>query len=458
MKRPLGWLASIAISLTLVFASSCKDTQDALGLGVRIRIEKTELSNGLTVILVPDKTVPVVAYQTWFRVGSVDERRGITGISHLFEHLMFKGTEKYGAKQFFEQLEAKGAEVNAFTTRDYTVYHETFTPNLLEKVIDMESDRLANIKFDKAALETERQVVFEERGLRTENSPSGKMQEAIWQLAFERHPYGWPVIGYPEDLVRIDVKDLNAYFNKHYAPSNAAIVVAGAIDPDKTLSLIKKYYGKLTDRPRPKREIPREREQNEEHRFVIHDHVASEQFIHAYHVTSADEDDSYALDVLANILFEGTSSRAHRLMVEEKDVVVGVSGYAFTPSYPGLFFMSATMKGDLNAEEAEKLLDRLINEAQEKEVSKEEITTAVKQLSVELVDSIRTPHGLAQMIGTVQTIFGDLERFPQEVAKYEKVTAADVKRVARKYLVPNNRSVVTLLPESRKAASGKGQK
>src|SRR5262249_48728743 len=161
-----------------------------------------------------------------------------------------------------------------------------------------------------------------------------------------------------------------------------------------------------------------EPEQHEEHRLVLRDKVASERFAQAYHVTSASEDDSYALDVLANILFEGTSSRAYRLLVEDKDVAAGISGSAFTPTYPGLFIISGTMKGGVPSSEAEKLLDQAIAEVQEKDVTPEEISVAVRQLTVQLVDSVRTPYGLGQLIGTVVTIFGDPERFADDLSKY----------------------------------------
>lgn len=433
-----------ALAVLLVFTGCNDKTKD---LGIHLKLDQRKLSNGLRVVMVEDHTVPIVSYQTWYRVGSVDESPGITGISHLFEHMMFKGTPKYGPKQFFEQLEAKGADVNAFTTRDYTVYHETFVPTLLEKVIDMESDRMANLKLDGEVLNTERLVVFEERKMRTDNSPDGRMQEALWGLAYQEHPYHWPVVGYPQDLASITVEQIQEYFKTHYQPGNAAIVVVGDIQPDKTFELIQKYYGPIAGRPQPERKITPEPPQEEEHRLVIHDGVASERFSQAYHITSANDDDSYALDVLANILFAGTTSRAYRALVEEKDIALGVGGSAFTPSYPGLFIISGTMKNGVPASQAETALDRVIAEIQEKGVTAQEIEVAVKQLTVQLVDSVRTPHGLATLIGTVQTVFGDPHRFKDDLAKYFRVSASDVKRVAQKYLVPNNRSVVTLVPK-----------
>jgi zinc protease len=421
------------------------------GLGVHLPLEQHTLSNGLHVVMIEDHTVPVISYQTWIRSGSVDETPGHTGIAHLFEHLMFKGTPRYGAKQFFEQLEAKGAEVNAFTTRDYTVYHEDFTPSLLAKVVDMESDRLSNLKLDQEVLDTERQVVLEERRMRTDNSPGGRIQEALWGLAFRRHPYNWPVIGYPQDLMGMKVDRLLEFYRANYQPANATLVVVGDIDPKALLDRIRKAYEPIPARPRPVRDIDPEPEQREERRITLYDRVASQRFSQAYHVTSAADDDSYALDVLANILFEGTSSRAYRSMVDEKDIVAGIGGSAYTPTFPGLFIVTATMKGKLETGQAEAELERLIGEVQEKGVTQDEIKRAVKQLTVQLVDSVRTPHGMAQLVGTVATVLGDPEKYSNDLEKYLKVSASDVQRVARKYLTPNNRSVVVMVPGSGKS-------
>lgn len=445
-------LLTATVVVTASLLASCR-SRTAETFGLKVEIETRKLSNGLTVILAEDHTIPVVSYQTWYRVGSVDERPGLTGISHLFEHLMFKGTEKYGPKEFFQQLEAKGAEVNAFTTRDYTVYYENFIPSLTDKVIEMEADRMAHLKLTEELLQSERMVVFEERRLRTDNSSEGRMQEALWNLAYRAHPYRWPVIGYPEDLAAITLEHVRSYFRTHYQPANATVVVVGDFDPGKVFARIKKEYGEIPALPRPRREIPAEPEQGEERRLLLHDEVASERFSQAYHVTSADEDDSYALDVLANILFAGTTSRAYRRIVDEKDLAVEIGGSAFTPTYRGLFFISGIMKNGVTAAEAEKLLDEVIREVQEKGVSDEEVQVAVKQLTVQLVDGVRTPHGLGIMIGTVQTTFGTLDRFADDLAKYLKVSAADVRRVAQKYLIPNNRSVVVLSPK-RTASSG----
>lgn len=442
-------LKLFALCAPLVLGCSC-NTSDlaASNLGIKLTVDRRTLSNGLSVIMVEDHSVPVVSYQTWYRVGSVDEHPGMTGISHLFEHLMFKGTPKYGPKQFFEQLEAKGAEVNAFTTRDYTVYYENAVPDLLDKIVDMEADRMANLTLNDEVLGSERLVVLEERKLRTDNTPDGKMQEALWGLAYHRHPYQWPVIGFPPDLMRMTVPLITDYFHDHYQPANATLVIVGDFDENKLFPIIKSHYEQVPAKPRPARDIPAEPEQEEEHRLVLRDHVASERVARAYHVTAASNDDSYSLDVLANILFEGTSSRAYRRLVEERDISEGVSGSAYTPTYPGLFIMNIMMKSGIPAIQGEDELDQVIREVQEHGVTDEEVKRAVKQLTVQLVDSVRTPYGLGQLIGTVTTIFGTPDRFADDLTKYLKVRPSDVKKMAIKYLTPNNRTVVTLKPEA----------
>ena len=426
-------------------ASGCNPFTDPLG--IKLNLKQYTLSNGMAVLLVEDPTTPVVSYQTWFHVGSVDEERGNTGMAHLFEHLLFKGTEKYGPKQFFQQLEAAGAEVNAFTTRDYTVFYEDFSPPLLEKVIEMESDRMANLILNDDVLNSERMVVFEERRLRMENSPEGKMQEALWQLAFRSHPYQWPVIGYPSDLLNITVPKLKEFMKTYFQPGNAAVIVAGNFKSADVMKWIRKNYDGIPGKPKPKRKIPPEYPQTEERRFVIRDAVVSERFAQAYPITSAQEDDSYALDVLAAILFEGTSSRAYRRLVEERDLVLSISGSAYTPAHPGLFIVTGTLKGGVPSALAEDALWQLIQEVQSRGVTQEEIQVAVKQLTVQLIDGIRSSHGMAPLLGTVQMIFGSPTRFLDDLKKYHQVTVADVQRVSQKYFNPNRRSVVTVIPQ-----------
>ncbi len=434
---------------TELSAAAMKENAELDRLGLHFPLETKILSNGLKILVVEDQTVPIVSYQTWVSVGSSDEIFGLTGMAHLFEHLMFKDSAKYGPRAFFNRLEAKGANVNAFTTRDYTVFHETMVPSLLPLAIELEADRLANLKIDPELLFTERQVVMEERRLRTENSPEGRMQEAVWAQIFKSHPYRWPVIGYEEDLKRMEVRDLEDFFARYYQPGNVTIVVVGAVKSVDVFAQIEKAYGMIPGKGRPSRKIAKEPVQTTPRRLVLKDQVASEKVTVAYPSTSAAEDDTYALDVLSNILFSGNDSRGYRRMVEEKQIALAVGGVNYTPLYGGIFMASATMRSGHPATEFETELDSLITDIQTKGVTATEIRTAVRQLTVQTVDSVRTASGLANMIGTVDAIFGDPMRFKEDLAKYSKVTEADVLRVAKNYLLPNRKNVVTLVPGDR---------
>jgi zinc protease len=322
-------------------------------------------------------------------------------------------------------------------------------PSLLDEAIQLEADRLANLKLDDETLFTERQVVMEERRLRTENSPEGRMQEATWDLAFQVHPYKWPVIGYPEDLKRMEVSDLQAFFSKFYQPGNVTIVVVGDVKAEDVFRKIEDAYGKIKGIAMLPRSIPKEPVQRASRKLEIHDQVATEKVTVAFPSTSALEDDTYALDVLSNILFAGAASRATRKIVDEKGIATEVEGMNYTPLYPGLFIADATMKSGHPAREFVNELDALLREIQANGVTDDEIRTAVRQLTVQTVDSVRTAHGLANLIGTVDVIFGDPMRFKEDLAKYSRVTRDDVVRVARQYLKTEKQNIVTLVPGAR---------
>jgi zinc protease len=279
-----------------------------------------------------------------------------------------------------------------------------------------------------------------------DGSPEAKMQDLLWQLSYRRHPYQWPVIGVPTDLPRITTQQLIDYYHQYLQPGNATLVVVGDFASEELFSNLKKYYEKIPAQVRPARDLPIEPEQQEERRLVVRDLVISERFARAYHITSADHQDSYALDVLADILFEGTTSRGYQKLVEQENLLISLVGSSYTPTYPGLFMVSGTLKGHTAASVAEDALDRVIENLQEYGVSENEVHAAVRKLALQFADSIRTAYGLGQMIGTVQTVFGDPQRFVEDLSKYMKVTPQDVRRVAIKYLQPNNRSVVHLVP------------
>lgn len=433
---------SLLIALTCVGLSACPfSAQDADA----VKIHKKVFSNGLTALVIEDHAAPVISYQTWFKVGSVDEQPGMTGLAHLFEHLMFKGTVHFPGREFFKRLESKGAEVNAYTTRDTTVFYQNFVPELLDTVIELESDRLGGVELTQELLDTERMIVLEERRLRLEGNPEGRMQEAVWNRAFSHHPYSWPVIGYPQDILTLTLDQARAFYEAFYHPANATLVVVGDVDAETLFQKVQKAYGAIEPRPLRKRTVYQEPEQREERRLVLHDEQAiSDRVAIAYPIPSAHDEDSYALDVLANILFEGESSRGNRLLVEDKELALGVGGTAYTPDQPGLFLITATLRAKVATSKVEDAIDGLFRSVAEKGVTADEVHAAVRQLTVQLVDSVRTPYGLGQFVGTVQAIFGNPNRLMEDLQRYSKITPSDVQDVAKKFFLPNHRTVVVM--------------
>ena len=244
-------------------------TAPGLAQEIRFNVVPYHLDNGLKVLALEDHSVPAVSFYTFFRVGSRNERPGRTGISHLFEHMMFNGTKRYGAEVFDRTLESKGGKSNAFTAEDITAYYESFPSDALDTVVAMEADRMAGLALTDASLDTEREIVKEERRLKTDNDIQGSMFELLQGTAYLAHPYQWPVVGWMADLDAITVKDCDDYFHVHYAPNNATIILVGDFKPDRAIDLISKAYGSIPAQPAPVAVVQDEPEQQGERRAVL---------------------------------------------------------------------------------------------------------------------------------------------------------------------------------------------
>ncbi|HEY1334126.1 MAG TPA: pitrilysin family protein, partial [Myxococcaceae bacterium] len=281
-------------------------------------VQEARLPNGLRVRMVPDHDAPVVSLYTFFQVGSRNERPGITGISHLFEHMMFNGAKKYGPKEFDEVLESNGGRSNAYTTHDVTVYYEDFAAEALDTVLDLESDRMRSLTIDDRSLKSEREVVKEERRLRVDNEPAGLMDEALHALLFEAHPYRWPVIGWMGDIEAIRREDCEAYFRTFYAPNNATLWVAGDFEPQRLLRAIRKAYGDIPRGPAVPGVVNSEPPQRGERRAELRHPSRAPSLVVAYRGPPVVDPDTLTLDVLQFILGVGEGSRLQRSLVYEK--------------------------------------------------------------------------------------------------------------------------------------------
>jgi predicted Zn-dependent peptidase len=405
-----------------------------------------ELSNGLRVRLLADRTLPTVSYYTFFRVGSRNERIGVTGISHLFEHMMFNGAAKYGPKEFDRVLESRGGTSNAYTSNDVTAYYEDFTADALETVVDLEADRMRSLSVTPETLEQERQVVQEERRLRTDNSIFGLMEEQLESLVFQAHPYRWPVIGWTEDIARITREDCLDYFRTYYAPSNAAIYAVGDLDPDRVLELLERYYGDIPAGPAAPPVPAGEPPQRGERRAVVRYPAQAPAVMAGWRGPAARHPDSAALDVLQTVLAVGESSRLRRRLVEQEEIAVSANASWAWRIDPGLFLLFVELAPGMRATKAESILWDELDKLATKGVSPGEVRRAQQLLRSMVLHELATHSGVAHSLGQSEILLGDWREAGRALELYAAVGAKDLKRVAREWLDPFKRSVVTLAP------------
>ncbi|MBN2072182.1 MAG: insulinase family protein [Candidatus Krumholzibacteriota bacterium] len=406
------------------------------------------LDNGLKVILLEDHSVPVISYQTFFRVGSRNEVPGITGISHFMEHMMFNGAKKYGPKEFDAILESNGGYSNAFTSNDMTAYYEDISSDGLELVIDLDTDRMKDLALDPKYLVSEMGVVMEERRLSIDNSIDGQMWEDLNALAFKAHPYCWPVLGWMSDLEKIDRGDCVGYFKKYYAPNNAVLIVAGDFKTKEALRLIHRYYDDIPRQvpPLPVRTV--EPEQKGERRAKFHKAAELPEALIGYHGPGVGSDDIYALDVLQAVLSSGYSSRLYRKLVREMDAALRVYAYFGWAIDPDLFVFGVKMRPGRSTSEGEEAIYKVLEAIKNEGVSDMELEKAKNSLEADFVRSLQTVNGKARKIGRYEVLFGDYGEIMKVPGKYRAVTSGDLQRVVEKYFNEKNRTVITLIPES----------
>lgn len=407
---------------------------------------EAQLPNGLKIRLMPSDAVPTCSLYTFFKVGARNERPGITGISHLFEHMMFNGAKKYGPGQFDRVLESNGGTSNAYTSNDVTVYYEDFMAEALEKVIDLESDRMRSLQVTPKMLESERQVVMEERRLRVDNEIGGLMDEELSTLVWKAHPYRWPVIGWMKDIENIKREDCLDYFRTFYAPNNATLYVSGDFDPKQALALIKKYYGNIKAGPPVPPVMDAEPDQKGERRADVRHPAQAPSLMIAWRGPAATDNDTLVLDVLQYALSVGQSSRLTRALVFEQEIAVGISVDWTWRFDPGAFTVVMELKPDGDPKKAEAALYAELAKVAEKGLDPRELEKAKNNLSAHLLRELATNNGRAHALGTYELMLGDWREGLRLPERYESVTGEQVRAAAAKYLSAEKRAVVTLVP------------
>jgi len=447
-RRSLAALALVVlVSVPLAYAGAL-NAGETKAAPAKLAATVETLKNGLKVILMEDHSVPVISRWTFYRVGSENERPGITGISHFMEHMMFNGAGTYGPKEFDRILESNGGYSNAFTSEDMTGYYEDFASNVLELCIDLDSDRMKSLALDPKYVVSEMDVVKEERRMRTDNSVEGAMYEELGALAYKAHPYGWPVIGWMSDLEKITRDDAVKYYKTYYAPNNAILIIVGDFDTKKAIELVHKYYDDIPAQtpPGPVRTV--EPEQLGERRAELHKAAEMPAVLIGYHIPDVKSNDIYALDVLQYVLSEGESSRLYRKLVRDLGIAVYAGANASWNIAPALFTVDVKAKPDKTAAECETAVYGILADIAANGITPAELAKAKNQVAANFYRSMQTVNGKARKIGTYEIYFGDFNEILKVRDRYQAVTADDVKRVAGKYFAPKNRSVVTLVPEA----------
>lgn len=392
----------------------------------------------MKILVHEDHSIPSVALYIFYRVGSRNERPGTTGLSHFFEHMMFNGAKKYGPKQFDVVMEASGGANNAYTSFDVTVYQDWFPPSALELIFDLEADRIANLAFDPQVIESERGVVASERRTSVDADNVGLLTEQLWATAFTAHPYQWPVVGWMSDIESWKMEDLKQHFAMGYSPSNATMVVAGAVKFDEIIRLSKKFLEPIPRREPPPPVTTREPVQLGERRVKVEKFAQLPLLMAAYHVPPSAHADYYALEVLRMLLLYGRSSRLYTRLVDRDQLALD----------PTLFTITVQPKEGVRTEAVERALFAEIERLKTAPVSARELEKAKNALLADLYRKLQTINGKANLLGSYEVFFGDHRKLSAAAAEYAKVTADDVARVAKEYFSPKNRTVATLIPEN----------
>jgi len=436
----------VAAFIIVTALTGCAQTGKLVKSAEEGNVHEAVLSNGLKIIAVKDPNAPLAVFQIWYDAGSINEQVGTTGLSHLLEHMMFKGTEKYGSKAFSKIIKRAGGIDNAGTSKDFAYYYQKLAPDRLHLSIELEADRMRNLIMDPDETLSERDVVMEERRMRYEDDPQNLVYEEVVATAFKNHPYRWPVVGWMEDLKTITRDDLWKYYRSRYVPNNAFIVVAGNIDVDEVMSKIQKEFGPIPRGPEIRKLTTLEPEQKGEKRIFVKKEAELPYIISAYKAPNILSEDSYALEVLTMVLDGGKSARIYKSLIDEKRIALSAgAGYASTYRYPFLFYFSATALPGKTIEEVETALYEELDKIKQEPPTESEIQKAKNQIEADFIMSQDSIFYQAMVLAQFELI-GDWRLKDAYLKGIRKVTPEDVQRVAQKYLVADQRTVGILIP------------
>jgi zinc protease len=421
----------------------------------RVTFTDTKLQNGLRVIIAEDHTAPVFSAVVTYNVGSRDERKGRTGFAHLFEHMMFKGSEQVGPGEHFTLVFNNGGNMNGTTNQDRTLYYETMPANQLDLVLFLEADRMWSLEITKENLDNQRNAVQEERRLGVDNQAYGRTSEAINEQAYANFAYAHSVIGSMADLNAADVSDVKAFFKTYYAPNNAVLSIVGDVKAADTIAKVKKYFDRIPSQPAPAPVDMTEPPQTAEKRMTIEDPLARLPRVDiVWHTPPANSADDDALTVLSTILTGGRSSRMYDTLVRQKQLTTGVNASTTGTRGPSLFQIGASAQAGRSVDELEQAIYAEIDKVKAGPIAAWEMDKAHNTQKRSFVNSLGSSLQRAVLLGQYALFWDDPNLINTYSDRIAKITAADVQRVAKQYLTQTNRSVVVTTPKP--AAGGRG--
>jgi zinc protease len=414
----------------------------------KLQYQITTLPNGLRLVLSEDHSTPIVHVSVWYHVGSKNERPGRTGFAHLFEHMMFKGSKNVEPDAHTSIVSSVGGRSNAYTTEDVTVFWQTLPAQYLPLALWLEADRMATLRVEDEAFRREREVVKEERRMRIENQPYGRLQEIIYDNSFVAHPYKHPTIGSMADLEAASINDVRDFHGTFYVPENATVTVVGDFDSAQALQIVTQYFGRVPKAARPvARDIPKEPAMTQERRVVVEESWPLPAVVVAYHVPYDGHPDAYPLHITSKILSDGQSARISRALIYTQRLCLSAFGSGNITEHPNLFFAVCIVQPGRTPAEAEKALIAQFESLKTEGVTSHELQRAQNQFARDYIIGRESDEDKALHLAHAAVIHNDITTADGEFDIFMKTTVADVQRVARSYFNQSNRVVLHVLPK-----------
>ncbi|MET0391056.1 MAG: pitrilysin family protein [Polyangiales bacterium] len=415
-------------------------------------VTRYALGNGLTMLLLVDRQAPVLSFHTWYRVGSKHEKPGKTGLAHLFEHLMFNETKHVPRGQLDQLIESAGGETNAATWVDWTHYQSELPASELPLIVRLESDRMQHLVLRKPQVDSEKEVVANERRFRVDDDIEGQVSELMYATAFKQHPYRWPTIGWMEDIESFTPEDCANFYRTYYAPNNATLVITGDFDEAEVLTLVQKHYGKIPSARLPRFKPTNEPPQRAERSLELQRPTPAAKLALAYRAPSFRDHDYPALALASEVLFGGRSSRLFSRMVRDEEIATDLHGSLAPFSDAGLYEIWVSLRPGRQLPDALRVIEQELVRLCKKGVTEAELQKVKNRMELGFLQGMETAAGKAEQLGFFEIVHGDANALFERLKTLRAITPSDVKRVANKYFDARRRTRIAVLPQRGAAA------